>query len=381
MQAALADIEDAKKNCRLTDWGYRWEASRRDLRNTVRTKCGVGAAPPKNEATWKAEQKLLGDAEQKLKVIAEEEQNDLEKGEEMPDVEGVEDKQELKEDTERLADGHVNGEKDLEAAQEVLAGMNLNSTKPKSKGGEGVPIVTTEDIRQVNGNALLQDPDSMPLQENVDSTDSQHRMVEGDMRVPKQAAALLQTRGIAAGETWPNGDVPYCFAKDVSSATKNAFLEAVEHYDNSPISRCINFHKVDPEDGNNAKCVGGKGLYVQSREPQACWADMGYLIGGNVINLGTGLPTAVPTNGSTILPAGVRTVLQPTTSTGTAPSPSSRLSPAVVLMQMRLWHCAAGGRTTKLTSCNPPCTASRTDVREPWRAILFFGLLAPMMHV
>merc|ERR1719359_1743927 len=44
---------------------------------------------------------------------------------------------------------------------------------------------------------------------------------------------------IAAGEVWPKGDVPYCFAPDLSAAARRAWDEAISHYRNTPAVKCI----------------------------------------------------------------------------------------------------------------------------------------------
>lgn len=330
MHEALEAIESQKKSCQRLKWAADFEASRYELHDRVRSLCGEAAAPFDTYVPDDRTQDQIEEAEEKLRSLAKEEEKQLEKGDAGSLDEGV-DKAELKKDIEKIKDGEVTGEADLQAAQDILGESNLNSTEE---------VVTVEDARLVTAGALGQAPEAeaLPLQENApESAGQTHVFVEGDMRLPKEKAETLialkeefkvhyarsqdpgrakraaekglkdigdkiQETGtkigdtlrpiflppkhrIAAGEVWPDGDVPYCFAPDLSAAARRAWDEAISHYRNTPAVKCIGLREVAAE---GSKCSTGHGIFVQSKEPGACWADMGYYRGGNTINLGRG---------------------------------------------------------------------------------------------
>lgn len=324
MHDALEAIEAKKKSCQQLSWGSDFELSRYELHDRVRSLCGPGAAPYDTYVPDRLTRHQIDDAEEKLRAIAEEEEEAMAKA----ILEGDISKEELKKDIRKIKDGEVQGEADLQSAQDVLAETNLNEVDTKQ-------VVTVEDVRLITAGALDEHPDTgtLPLQENdPQSGGMEHVMIEGDMRVPKEKAATLlavralykihkaQSQGnplkdvgqkieetgvvigdsldslrpiflppkkrIAAGAIWPNGDVPYCFDPDVSHAARRAWNEAVAHYRSSPAAQCIRLREVS---ASGSKCETGHGIFVQSKEAGACWSDMGYAgRGGNTLNLGQG---------------------------------------------------------------------------------------------
>lgn len=257
-------------------------------------------------------------AEKKLERIAAEEKRDLEQRGLLKritqEVKGSSDavdvdSYELKASVARVADGEVEGSKDLAAAQNVMATQNLESTLPESQGGEGSDVVTAEDLRLVTADALDEDPDSLPMLENDPSAaGGAHVFVEGDMRMvkattAKTTASLIGTwerlfhaklraasepqRKIAAGHSWPKGHVPYCIAPDIKDAARRAFDQARSHYESRAIGKCITFKEI-PLHTNGNRCESKASMFVQSREA-GCWADLGYMgKAGDVFNLGPG---------------------------------------------------------------------------------------------
>lgn len=244
-------------------------------------------------------------AENKLESIAEEQQH-------QPGSAVDVSQKELEASAARVADGKVEGNQDLAAAQDIMATQNLESTVPESQGGEGSDVVTVEDLRQVTADALDKDPedtDSLPMLENAPSAArGEHVFVEGDMRMLKAAeaktsASLIGTwyrlfhaklrvaespqRKVAAGYSWPEGDVPYCFAPDIKASARRAVDQAIKHYQSHVIGKCIKFHEVSLH-ANRDRCDVHASVFVQSSDG-GCWADMGYLgRAGNVLNLGPG---------------------------------------------------------------------------------------------
>jgi hypothetical protein len=273
--------------------------------------------------------KGIDQAEEKLRLLAEWEEEKIEDGT-LKIERGVVPEDELKKGIKETKDGDIKGEEDLKAAQDVLSETNLTETIQENE-----EVVTSDDLRLVTAGALGENPDgeTLPLQENEpQSAGEAHVFIEGDIRLPKEKAESLlalkkefklqhalkddpagqklkeigqkieetgvvigdtlkpifrpPTRKIAAGAIWPKGDVPYCFAPDISRAAKRAWNEAVAHYRSSPAAQCIRLHEVVAQ--GNKKCKTGHGIYVMSDEPGSCWADMGYSRSGNQIMLGRG---------------------------------------------------------------------------------------------
>lgn len=300
MHEAVDQVEAEDPYCRRIEWGDSYEASRAELRERVRTRCGRASAP---------EQPLLAKvAEEKLERIAEEQQKELKRNDASSSAVDVS-RSELEASADRVADGEIQGHEDLAAAQDIMATQNLDSTLPKSRGGEGSDVVTVEDLRQVTAEALDENPSSLPMLENApNAAGAAHVFVEGDMRVLKATAAktsasLISTwhklfhaklrvvsfpqHKIAAGYSWPEGSVPYCFAADLSKAARRAFNQAVGHYESQDIGKCIKFHKVSLHD-RGKRCTTAASILVQDRE-DGCWADVGYMgDSGDVLNLGPG---------------------------------------------------------------------------------------------
>lgn len=325
MYEALEALEAKKKSCQKLRWAENFEASRYELHDRVRTLCGKAAAPYDTYVPDRDTQKEIEAAEEKFRTLAKEEKEELIEG--ALELDEDVSKEELKKDISKIEDGEVEGEADLQSAQDVLSQSNLSDAKE---------IATVDDVRLVTAGALNENPDgeTLPLQENdPQSAGETHVFMEGDMRVPKEKAAVLialrkefkahyaarlqsnktkenpikkigqkieetgvvigdtlrpiflpPKKRIAAGAVWPNGDVPYCFAPDISAAAKRSWKEAVEHYRNSPAAQCIRMREVSAQ---GSKCNTGHGIFVQSGEA-GCWADMGYSRGGNAINLGRG---------------------------------------------------------------------------------------------
>lgn len=296
MHTALHRLEAEAPRCRRVEWGDSFEASRAELHERIRTRCGKASVPERKEPF------LAKVAEKKLERIAEEQQRN-------PDHAVDVSRNELQASAARVADGEVEGSEDLAAAQDVMATQSLESTLPKTKGGEGSDVVTVEDLRQVTAEALDKDPDSLPMLENApNAAGGMHVFVEGDMRMLKAttartSASFIATwhklfraqlrvmsspqHKIAAGYSWPEGDVSYCFASDISGAARRAVNQAIHHYESKDIGKCIKFRQISLH-SNGERCETGASVLVQSRE-NGCWGDVGYMgDAGDVLNLGPG---------------------------------------------------------------------------------------------
>lgn len=302
MLAALDAMEALAPACRELAWGADFEASRQEIHSRAVRVCGPQLIEQASLPLGSAE-KLMA-AEEKMERYAEKEEYKLSSKSRAPsEVTGLTDG-ELDAASKLVSDGEVTGPAELEAAQEVIDAQNLGDVSPTAvKGGTHLDsetvadVVTVEDIRSVTAEALGHEPDSIALQENppVLTEKGTRVIIQGDMRVSREHAALLQqgkgargdTPKVAAGETWPGGHVPYCFAPDLSAAAKRAFLEAVQHYRNTQVSQCITFAEI-PVHSSGSRCESHRSLFVQSREAGSCWSDVGFVAGGNEVMLGSG---------------------------------------------------------------------------------------------
>jgi len=309
MLNALDALEAVAPVCRRLSWGSEFEGGRGELHEHIIHLCGQSAISD-GDAPVGAE-KLVA-AENKLEHLAEAEDRKLNsKNYHGSEVIGVTEA-ELDASSKRIADGEVEGPKDLEAMQEVMDAENLSDVSRKAvSGGTNLDsetvaeVVTVEDLRVVTAEALGDQPDEMNLQESPTdlSGTSKHIIVQGDMRVPRpNAASLAQLRKdkggsgklekgdfpkVAAGETWPGGMVPYCFEIGISSEARRAFMEAVQHIAGTQVAQCISFEEI-PVAADGKACSKAPSLFMQSSEPRTCWSDVGYIPSGNAVNLGSG---------------------------------------------------------------------------------------------
>jgi hypothetical protein len=257
-------------------------------------------------------------AQYKLQEIAVDEEEAIDELEDKDEVRTVGVSNDaLKDDAEQVKSGEaVKGKKGLQAAQSVLAAKNLTDCRPAEEGGKDLPPVTVRDMQIVTAKAMDKDPNDLVLQENKPEDAGEGRVfLDGDMRVSKKKAVLLQhkqelfrrggmalvqewnknqsllgvTPASAAGDVWPNGDIPFCFDANLDPQAKNGFLQAVSHYQSSPISQCLHFREVGVASDGFCDTSDGAGIYVQDHDFNSCWGDLGwYGSQGNYINLGMG---------------------------------------------------------------------------------------------
>lgn len=302
MHEAVDACDELTGVCSQLRWGDDYEKSRLDLHARVARLCSSDRKDPAVAQSGTRE----GALERKLSHLAKVELRKLSKLENDDESEVTSmTVGELEKASRRVEHGHVHSRKDLRAAQAVLDASNLADVDPElQEGGTNVTstaenVVNVEDIRVMTDEAEGRE---LPLQECPPEAlpGSDHIILQGDMRVPRKYASLIEQRWqishgmragatgrgkVAAGEPWPDAIVPFCFARDIRKASKIAFLEGVEHYRNQ--GACVTFREIEPA-ANEAKCVSKPSVYVQSREPGKCWSDVGYFNMGNEMNLGRG---------------------------------------------------------------------------------------------
>jgi hypothetical protein len=298
--------------CARLSWGRAFERSRLDLHRQVDRLCSADGER-QSDTKLGVKTRVLASAEGKLKMLAAVETKKLgnRAGGESSEVTSTSVK-ELRQASRRVQDGSVDGEKDLDAAHLVLDASNLADVSPElQEGGTNVSddaekVVTVEDVRAITE---ATEGHHVDLQESLPDKeiDSEHIILQGDMRVPRKRASLLtqrqQLRGrqspeygdgprwdddqrkIAAGHSWPNATVTFCFARDISKKSKIAFLEGVEHYRKRGV--CVTFSEIDAADDGKT-CISKSSLYVQSSDKGMCWSDVGYFEDGAALNLGRG---------------------------------------------------------------------------------------------
>lgn len=257
-------------------------------------------------------------AQYKLQEIAMEEEELIDNLENKSEVRSVGvDNEALKDDAKKVAKGDAAKSSDgLKSAQNMMAAKNLTDCAPASEGGKDLPPVTVKDMQIVQAKATGQDINDLVLQENKPDKAGKGRLfVDGDMRVSKKKHALLMLKkelfrkggmalvqewhknqsllGIqpsrAAGDTWPNGQLPYCFDPNLDYQAKRGFLQAIGHFQSSPVHKCLNFYEVGVYGDGICDTQDGSGIYVQDHDYGACWADLGwYGPEGNFVNLGMG---------------------------------------------------------------------------------------------
>jgi len=102
--------------------------------------------------------------------------------------------------------------------------------------------------------------------------------VQGDMvgSTDEDKASLLQAskNGVRwYGRLWEDkGAMKYCFANDISSTSRQAWLDAIQHFRN--MVPCLGFKEVGVGSDADQKCAEQPAIFVQSREP-GCWAHVG----------------------------------------------------------------------------------------------------------
>lgn len=308
MHAAIEACDQLSGFCSQLPWGKGFERSRLDLHRRATMLCSPPSAKVDEIAVVaNTETEALNAAEAKLSHLAKVERKKLRNvaSNEKSEVSSLS-VGELRDATRRVEDSEVEGRKDLRAARAVLDANNLaDISQEAQEGGTNVSsedvedVITVEDVRAVTEDA---EGKEFPLQESLPdgSGDSQHIILQGDMRVLRKRAMLIERHRhiahgqstdkashgkVAAGEPWPDALVPYCFAPDIHSAAKNGFVEAIEHYKNQGV--CITFQEVQLA-ADGASCISKPSVFVQSTEPGACWSDVGYLPGGSAMNLGRG---------------------------------------------------------------------------------------------
>lgn len=320
MGAAVDRLEEVAPLCYQTEGGKKFKSSHQELLDNIEKECGslfdistdgIGVTPAP---------RVVAEAVEKLRKIAvvEEEKMAKEKDTDQSEVTGLS-ADELEMASREVANGITrDNPKDLLAVGAVLATRNLadvsgdvheGGTDVKIDAEEEMAVVTVEDTRAIAEESLNATEEELPLQESpMDaSRDFNKVMIQGDMRVPrKPAVGFFQRRGraeqgrvspematlmkVAAGNPWPQGKLPYCYAPDISQASMRAFEEAVEHVRGTAVKTCIEFTRTEAAaDGN--RCAERGSLFVQSREAGMCWSDVGYRSGGIQLNLGKGCET------------------------------------------------------------------------------------------
>lgn len=310
MLDSVEAVEELSAFCSRLPWAKAFERSRMDLHRRAARLCSPdGKAPVVPLAAAHAGlSSHLHEAEEKLKHLAQVERRKLRRlpHDAQSEVTALT-VAELEDATNQVGDGEIESRKDLRAARAVLDANNLADVSPElQEGGTNMSshageVVTVEDVR-----AMTEEAEGMhvDLQESLPelSGDSEHIILQGDMRVPRKRPSLVQSRWgishsfrasrgwgrVAAGKPWPDAVVPYCFAADIAEASKNAFLEGVSHYRNRGV--CITFREIQPA-AKGGRCESRRSLYVQSAEVGKCWSDVGYSRRGTAMNLGRGCET------------------------------------------------------------------------------------------
>eukprot|EP00928_Gymnodinium_smaydae_P079478 TRINITY_DN63394_c0_g1_i1.p1 TRINITY_DN63394_c0_g1~~TRINITY_DN63394_c0_g1_i1.p1 ORF type:complete len:839 (-),score=181.13 TRINITY_DN63394_c0_g1_i1:169-2685(-) len=105
--------------------------------------------------------------------------------------------------------------------------------------------------------------------------------VQGDIlgtgsNFPSAAAVFDE----AAGEVWPEGHIPYCYATDTSPRTKRVFEAAVAHYES--LVPFLSFEQVDLLSGTSSadkperhECAARRAIIVTSDNRYGCFSHLG----------------------------------------------------------------------------------------------------------
>jgi len=119
-------------------------------------------------------------------------------------------------------------------------------------------------------------------------------VMQGDMVVGKEQVLLMQAAAAAGrrwvGELWPNGQVPYCFALDISVDIKEKFREAIQHV--QTLVPCLVFEELATAEGYSDQfdyekaCQGVEhAVFVSSSSNGGCYSHIGVVSGITDLNL------------------------------------------------------------------------------------------------
>merc|ERR1711865_262132 len=148
----------------------------------------------------------------------------------------------------------------------------------------------TSDVMEVVDNE-----NHSPEEDNANDPDA----FQGDIETQDPAEMLLLQGSAShdqrwAGTLWTDkSNIPYCFSPSLSDKVKQAFLDAVQHYEE--MIPCLDFQETSEIDGSE-KCAQA-GIYVKNDKP-GCFAHIGMphmngavQLGQSVCNLGPGCET------------------------------------------------------------------------------------------
>jgi len=134
-------------------------------------------------------------------------------------------------------------------------------------------VITARFLREVNG--LKTSPE-----ENNVAGGNHPEAVQGDMLLPKnETAKAVLLQAIAQGQrfvptAWKdNMAIPYCFSSSIRASAKQAFLDAVQHFED--IVPCLGFTHVSVRSENEKKCSTWPAIFVHDREGSGCFANVG----------------------------------------------------------------------------------------------------------
>jgi hypothetical protein len=149
-------------------------------------------------------------------------------------------------------------------------------------------VITASFIREVNGLK------ASPEENNVPGGGNHPEAEQGDMLPPKnETAKAVLLQAIAQGQrftatAWQdNMAIPYCFSDSIRASAKQAFLDAVQHFEN--IIPCLGFRHVSASSGK--KCSTWPAIFVHDSEGSGCFANIGepqYESWDSQCHLGTG---------------------------------------------------------------------------------------------
>lgn len=186
-------------------------------------------------------------------------------------------------------------EGDFEDIQEVLSEGDTSEFVSAEAANANNALVTANDLARVAGkNGIrVRGEDLGPA---GDMQSFQGDMIPGN----EEQMVLFQTmvgnfdtanktkqrhsgpKGVtAAGATWTNARVPYCFASDVSEKVKHIFVAATNQY--SVAIPCLEFVDVGWVKGSSTsvdyrqKCTESPAIFVQSNPREGCYSFVGMI--------------------------------------------------------------------------------------------------------